>query len=69
MAAEEAAAFEEGVHHGEDGLEEMTGTDHRLGENYAKNHPGGSGPQPVDREAFNKFREDYWNDPRHQGGW
>ena len=42
-------------------LDEMTRTDHRLGDNYAKNHPNtGQEPSKIDRNAWNQERKNYW---------
>lgn len=42
-------------------LDEMTRTDHRLGDNYAKNHPNtGQEPSKIDRNAWNQERKSYW---------
>lgn len=41
---------------------EMTRTDHRLGENYTKNHPNtGQQPSLIDRNEFARERRDYWS--------
>ena len=54
------------VHHREDGeLEEMTQTDHRLGDNFLKNHPGGKGAEPVDRKEFERLKRIQNRDPWH----
>ncbi len=41
---------------------EMSRTDHRLGENYKKNHPDYDKPSKIDREKFRKERERYWKE-------
>jgi hypothetical protein len=42
-------------------LEEMTRTDHRLGENFKKNHENtGQTKSAVDRNEFKKMQRDYW---------
>jgi len=39
----------------------MTRTDHRLGENFKKNHPNtGQKPSKIDRKQFDKDRRAYW---------
>ena len=48
------------LHHGKKGIEEMTRTDHRLGKNFKKNHPGGKGPNEVDRTAHGIYRKKHW---------
>jgi hypothetical protein len=53
------------LHHPEqlesDVLDEMTRTDHRLGDNFAKNHTNtGSELSDIDRSAFNSQRRQYW---------
>lgn len=43
-------------------LDEMTRTDHRLGDNYKKNHPNtGQNPSNIDRKQWKKEQKDYWN--------
>jgi len=42
-------------------FQEMHKSDHRMGENYAKNHPSGQTPiTKVERKEFNKARTEYW---------
>ncbi|WP_435248879.1 HNH/ENDO VII family nuclease [Vibrio sp. nBUS_14] len=42
-------------------LDEMTRTDHRLGDNFKKNHPNtGQEPSQIDRKAWRKEQKDYW---------
>jgi len=45
----------------EGNLEEMTQSEHRLGDNLKKNHPDiGQQPSQIDRAKFRKQREHYW---------
>lgn len=53
------------IHHvGQDAkgpFKEMHKSDHRLGENYKKNHPAGQKPlTKEERKQFNKARSEYW---------
>ncbi len=42
-------------------LDEMTRTDHRLGDNFKKNHPNtGQSASQIDRKAWRKEQKDYW---------
>jgi hypothetical protein len=42
-------------------LDEMTRTDHRLGDNFSKNHDNtGQTPSLIDRRAFAQERQSYW---------
>ncbi|MEZ8878111.1 RHS repeat-associated core domain-containing protein [Vibrio lentus] len=42
-------------------IDEMTRTDHRLGDNFKKNHPNtGQEKSKIDRKAWQKERKDYW---------
>jgi RHS repeat-associated protein len=44
-------------------VKEMTRTEHRLGDNFKKNHTNtGQKPSKIDRGQFKKFREKYWKD-------
>jgi hypothetical protein len=44
-------------------LKEMTPEDHRLGENFKKNHPNtGQQPSQIDRSKFNTDKEKYWKE-------
>jgi RHS repeat-associated protein len=49
-------------------LDEMTRTEHRLGDNYQKNHSntGGSASQ-IDRKEFNDIRKNYWGQEYDSG--
>jgi|WetSurMetagenome_2_1015567.scaffolds.fasta_scaffold24023_7 hypothetical protein len=56
------------LHHKKDGtLAEKTRTDHRLGENYKKNHPDSHAPSKVDRAEFNKQKKEYWSKEYDKG--
>jgi RHS repeat-associated protein len=44
----------------EEPVEEMTRTDHRLGENYTKNHPNANESSKIDRTKFRSARRKYW---------
>jgi hypothetical protein len=47
---------------------EMTQTEHRLGENYAKNHSNtGSSQSNIDRSLFKKQKKQYWKDEWDSG--
>lgn len=49
-------------------LDEMTRTDHRLGENYSRNHPNtGQTPSLIDRQEFAAQRTTYWQDEWDSG--
>jgi hypothetical protein len=51
-------------------LDEMTRTDHRLGENFAKNHENtGQAPSKIDRNIANKERANYWKEKWDKGRW
>ena len=44
-------------------LKEMTRTDHRLGDNFKKNHPNtGQEPSKIDRNQAAKARRQHWKD-------
>jgi len=46
-------------------LKEMTRTEHRLGDNFKKNHANtGQEASKIDRAAFKKQREQYWKDKK-----
>jgi RHS repeat-associated protein len=40
--------------------EEMTATEHRGKGNYKKNHPNGNAPSKIDRQEFEKWKQEYW---------
>jgi hypothetical protein len=49
-------------------LQEMTRTDHRLGDNFAKNHPNtGDAPSKVDRPEFKKIQRTHWKNESQSG--
>lgn len=48
---------------------EMSQTDHRVGDNYKKNHPDFDQPSQVDRKEFNKQKKDYWQGEWDNGRW
>jgi RHS repeat-associated protein len=49
-------------------VKEMTQTDHRLGENFKKNHPNtGQAPSKIDRKAADKARRDHWKKKANEG--
>ena len=51
-------------------LKELTRTDHRLGENYEKNHSNtGQQSSEIDRTEFNKTRREYWKEQWDSGRW
>lgn len=51
-------------------LDEMTRTDHRLGDNFKKNHPNtGQDPSQIDRKAWRKEQKDYWRNEWDNGRW
>lgn len=51
-------------------LDEMSRTDHRLGDNFSKNHPNtGEDPSEIDRHAFDQERKQYWRDEWDRGRW
>ena len=44
-------------------VKEMTRTEHRLGNNYKKNHPNAnSEPSKINRKKFKRERETYWKE-------
>jgi len=45
---------------------EMTRSDHRLGDNYKKNHPDKK-PSEVNRKTFDKDRKEYWKEEVKRG--
>ena len=48
-------------------LKEMTRTDHRVGDNFKKNHPNtGKQPSQVDRTQFRQQRKQYWKDKANE---
>jgi RHS repeat-associated protein len=51
-------------------LIEMTRTEHRLGENFKKNHANtGQSESEIDRAEFNKTRKEYWKKEWDSGRW
>ncbi len=49
-------------------LDEMTRTDHRLGDNFKKNHTNtGQDSSQIDRKEFNKQKKDYWKKESDSG--
>ena len=49
-------------------LDEMTRTDHRLGENFRKNHSNtGQQPSQIDRQEFRDQRREYWEEQFDSG--
>ena len=61
------------IHHDEqnpDGpFREKIRTDHRLGDNYKKNHPHYGDKSKVDRSNFNRQRKKYWENEWDSGRW
>jgi RHS repeat-associated protein len=49
--------------------EEMTRTDHRLGPNYKTNHPNGNEDSQIDRNEFNRWKKQYWEQQWDSGRW
>ncbi len=54
----------------DDALDEMTRTDHRLGDNFKKNHPNtGQKRSKIDRQQWRKQQRKYWEDEWDRGRW
>lgn len=51
-------------------LDEMTRTDHRIGDNYAKNHPNtGQEDSKIDRGKWGNQQKNYWKNDWDRGRW
>jgi RHS repeat-associated protein/uncharacterized repeat protein (TIGR01451 family) len=51
-------------------LDEMTQTDHRIGDNYAKNHPNtGQENSKIDRGKWGNQQKNYWKNEWDRGRW